>query len=89
MALDHVIPYSLCKSWKVAKEWREDYSNRVLSCTSCNTFGNRYSPTNFNCPTTLEEFYTLRDRIFAERKRLILERHAQERAFFNKKLWVI
>ncbi|MHB8114336.1 MAG: HNH endonuclease [Bellilinea sp.] len=87
MALDHVIPHSTCLAWQVPVEWREDYSNRVLSCTTCNTFGNRYSPQNMNPPSTLEEFYKLRDIIFIERKRQILERHCQERDFFEKKLW--
>ena len=87
MALDHVIPHNTCQAWQVPEEWREDYSNRVLSCTTCNTFGNRYSPHNMNPPSTLEEFYNLRDIIFIERKRLILEKHKQERVFFEKKLW--
>ncbi len=87
MALDHVIPHSTCLAWQVPAEWREDYSNRVLSCTTCNTFGNRYNPQNLNPPSTLEEFYKLRDIIFIERKHQILERHRQERDFFEKKLW--
>lgn len=84
MALDHVVPYSVCQILNVPKEWREDYSNRVLSCTTCNTFGNRYVPKDLLPPTTLEEYYNLRDAIFLERRRLILERHQQERAFFEK-----
>jgi len=89
IALDHVVPYSTCQSWNIPAEWREDYSNRVLSCTTCNTFGNRYNPKFLNPPSTLEEFYNLRDIIFSERKRLILERHGQERAFFDKKPWTV
>lgn len=86
MALDHVIPQSVCNAWGIPEEWREDYSNRVLCCTTCNTFGNRYTPKDFKCPTTLEEFHNLRDAIFIERKRRILERHEKERAFFEKEL---
>jgi len=56
MALDYVIPFSTCQSWKVPVEWQEDYSNRVLSCTTCNTFGNRYGPKSLSHPSTLEEF---------------------------------
>jgi 5-methylcytosine-specific restriction endonuclease McrA len=89
MALDHVIPYSACQLWKVPAEWCEDYSNRVLSCMTCNTFGNRYSPRNLSRPSTLDEFYNLRDVIFSERKGLILERHRQERAFFATKPWTV
>lgn len=84
MALDHVVPYNVCQMWNVPREWSEDYSNRVLSCTTCNTFGNRYVPKDFQLPTTLEEFYRLRDAIFVERQRLIRKRHQQERAFFEK-----
>jgi len=89
MALDHVIPHSTCLAWQVPTEWREDHSNRVLSCTTCNTFGNRYSPKGLDRPPTLEEFYNLRDVVFSERKRLILDRHQHERAFFDKRPWVV
>lgn len=87
MALDHVVPDSVCKSMGIPEEWNQDYSNRVLSCTACNTFGNRFHPKTLNVPTTLEEFYDLRDQIFTERKQLIMERHQRERAFFSKKPW--
>lgn len=30
MALDHVVPASVCTSLNVPEEWREDYSNSVL-----------------------------------------------------------
>jgi hypothetical protein len=87
MALDHVVPNSTCLSWGLPEKWREDHSNRVLSCTTCNTFGNRYSPQNFHYPSSLEEFFNVRDAIFIERKRYILDRHRQERHFFDKKPW--
>ena len=87
MALDHVIPNSVCKSLGLPEEWNQDYSNRVLCCTACNTFGNRYKPKSTSIPGTLEEFYDLRDRVFVERKALILERHKKERAFFETKPW--
>lgn len=87
MALDHVIPDNVCKSMGVSEEWNQDYSNRVLCCTACNTFGNRYKPTSVKIPKTLEEFYDLRDKIFAERKALILERHKKEHLFFETKPW--
>ncbi len=87
MALDHVVPDSVCRKWGVPNDWKDDYSNRVLCCTACNTFGNRYTPGIEAHPTTLEEFYDLRDKIFAERKAMILERHGQERTFFEQKQW--
>lgn len=87
MALDHVVPNSTCLSWGLSEDWREDYSNRVLSCTTCNTFGNRYIPQGFQCPTSLEAFYSVRDAIFIERRRNILDRHRQEREFFDNTPW--
>lgn len=87
MALDHVVPVGVCQELKIPVEWRDDHSNRVLSCAACNGFENRYSPKNAAFPITLEEFYVLRDAIFVERKKLILEKHAQERAFYQQKLW--
>jgi len=87
MALDHVVPDSVCKAWNIPHEWKEDYSNRVLCCTACNTFGNRYAPKNYPCPTTLDAFYDVRDRIFLERKAIIEEKHQAEEAFFKQQLW--
>ena len=87
MAIDHVVPDNVCKSLGISEEWNQDYSNRVLCCTACNTFGNRYEPKNIDKPVTLEEFYQLRDRVFVERKALILERHRQEYLFFEQKPW--
>jgi len=89
LALDHVVPHSACIAWGLPEEWREDYSNRVLCCTTCNTFGNRYTPQGFQRPSTLDEFYDLREAIFLERRKSILERHKQERAFFDKKPWTL
>jgi hypothetical protein len=87
LALDHVIPYNACVAWELPIEWREDFSNRVLCCTACNTFGNRYMPVGFRRPTNLEEFYELRDKIYLERRQKILDRHKNEREFFEKKPW--
>ncbi len=87
LALDHVLPHSTCLAWNLPEDWREDFSNRVLCCTTCNTFGNRYKPTGYQCPTTLVEFYNVRDAIFVERKRKILLRQEEERAFFDKQPW--
>jgi len=89
MALDHVIPRSVCLDWNLPKDWREDLSNRVLCCTTCNTFGNRYAPKDFKRPSTLQEFYNLRDAIFIERRRNILNRHIEERTFFDSSPWLL
>lgn len=82
MALDHVVPRSVCKEFSLSDEWTHDASNLVLSCTACNGFGNRYkAPKTVQCPTSLEEFYDLRDQIFIERLNSIKRRHEEERAF--------
>src|SRR5208337_2464411 len=69
MALDHVVPKSVCKNIGIQSDWAEDCINKVLACSACNGFDNRYSlrePTI--CPESLEQFCRLRDRIFSERR---------------------
>jgi hypothetical protein len=86
--VDHVIPTSICKSNNIRDEWCWDYSNTVLACAVCNGFCNRYRPTfQIVPPVTLEAFYSLRDTIFDERKKLISARHNEERQFFNGIGW--
>jgi len=88
MALDHVVPSSVCKGFSLPDEWADDSSNKVLACAACNGFDNRYRVSvQAECPLTLEAFYALRDRIFAERKARIAERHRTEREFFERRLW--
>jgi hypothetical protein len=87
MALDHVVPNSLCKEWEIPDDWREDASNRVLCCAACNGFANRYVPDGIQRPETLEEFYALRDSIFRKRREIILDKHKTEREFFDSKPW--
>lgn len=88
MALDHVVPASVCLSKNIPHEWCEDFSNTVLACAACNTFCNRYVVIDeIVQPVTLEAFFDLRDRVFAERKHLILERHKAERLFFGEQPW--
>jgi hypothetical protein len=88
MALDHVVPRSVCGSLRLHDDWVEDCSNKVLACGACNSFFNRYKPSwEFDCPDTLDAFYDLRDRIFEDRKRPILQKHKDERAFFARRAW--
>ena len=88
MALDHVVPASVGKCLSISEEWVDDSANKVLACTACNGFGNRYkAAVGTVCPTTLEEFFDLRDAIFADRKTLIAKRHESEQAFFERRLW--
>jgi hypothetical protein len=88
MALDHVVPASVCISMDVPEDWREDCSNKVLSCGACNGFRNRYKPlSDVVQPMTLETFYRLRDHIFAERKQQIAASHEADLAFFESRSW--
>lgn len=88
IAIDHVVPERVCRDLGVPEAWTQDALNKVLACAACNGFGNRYRPAaDTECPTTLEAFIDLRDRIFAERKRKILERRVDEQAFYQRRLW--
>jgi hypothetical protein len=88
MALDHVVPGSVGACLGIPAEWMDDSANKVLACAACNGFKNRYkAPADATCPATLDAFFDLRDRIFAERKTLVAARHEDERAFYAQRLW--
>lgn len=88
MALDHVVPKSVCAAFGIPLVWREDCANKVLACSACNSFFNRYKPQmDTPCPKTLDEFFLLRDKILSERTGPILKKHQEERAFFNSRAW--
>ncbi len=90
MALDHVVPTRTGAAKGVRAEWLDDASNKVLACGTCNGFQNRYKITDAEvCPTSLKEFYELRDRVFTERKALVEKSHIREHAFFDQKPWVL
>lgn len=85
LAVDHVVPKSVCVLLGVRDDWMDDLANQVLACSACNGFGNRYTAPDYaKCPTSFEEFCNLRDRIFIDRKRGILKRLAGDRDFFDK-----
>jgi hypothetical protein len=85
IVLDHAVPESVGQALKIREDWLEDLSNRVLACGACNTFDNRYEPSfRARRPTNLKEFFTLRNRVFLDRKTRILRCHEHERAFFRK-----
>jgi hypothetical protein len=72
----------------ISSDWLEDYWNTVLCCSACDAFGNPFPlAPEVTCPDTVEEFLALRDRIFVERKRIILRHHEEELAFFDKRPW--
>ena len=57
MALDHVVPVSVCNGLGIRAEWQEDVTNKVLACAACNSFRNRYkSPAEVTCPKSRDEF---------------------------------
>lgn len=88
LALDHVVPESVCKAFDLPNEWTQDSTNKVLVCSACNGFRNRYRPPDgTECPTSLEAFYQLRDQIFAERRNGILMSHQDEEAFYSRRPW--
>lgn len=88
MALDHVVPVSVCRQLGIPDEWADDCANKVLACAACNSFHNHFALTAGEpAPTDLNEFFYFRDRVFAKRKELILKSHENERAFFERRLW--
>jgi len=89
MVLDHVVPVSVCQKMGIDGSLAWNYSNTVLACGACNGFCNRYEPKEISsAPTTLTEFYDLRDRIFAERWEQIHARREEEQKFFETKPWI-
>jgi hypothetical protein len=88
MALDHVVPKSVCKGLTLPDEWAEDCINKVLACAACNGFDNRFAQQpGCACPPTLEAFCELRDRIFAERKARVAACRDKEREFYKRRPW--
>jgi hypothetical protein len=88
MTFDHVVPQSVCKNLGIVIGLVQDYSNHVLACAACNGYCNRYKPEE-SCaaPLTPTEFYNLRDKIFLERRNLILPAREAEKKFFDAKPW--
>jgi hypothetical protein len=88
MSVDHVVPGGEARRVGIAAQLYEDAINLVLCCSGCNGFGNRYRCVAELQPAwTLEEFLTLRDRIFAERFERIAARRAVEIALFESRPW--
>ena len=88
MSVDHVIPMSAGQAAGIPQDWLEDYANTVLCCSACNGFGNRFKLTdNTPIPSTDDEFFDLRERIFVKRRTLILASHDSERNFYRSRPW--
>jgi hypothetical protein len=82
LSVDHVVPRQMAGRGFDA-ELVEDITNLVTCCRACNDFGNRYTVPD-GPPASAEAFYDLRDRVFAERRAMILAKREQERAVFAK-----
>lgn len=90
LAVDHAVPASAGKPLGIPPDMLEGLVNKVLVCSGCNGFDNRYAVANETprANWTLREFIELRDRVFSERKLRIAERRAREMSFFDQKPWV-
>ncbi len=87
MVLDHAVPISVCKKLDIISNgWCRSLANAVLACAACNGLCNRYRADSERRPETFQEFIALRDRIFVDRRRLILDKRKEERWFFDKKV---
>lgn len=94
LSVDHVISIKLAKSLGIDLSFWDDVINKVLCCTGCNGFRNRYNipnhwPFQRHEHWTDEEFVELRDEVFKDRKKLIAERRADEMNFFDQKRWTL
>jgi len=88
MCTDHVVPTRTGLLFGIQRTWLEDYCNRVLCCSGCNGFKNRFRvPPESMVPEAVGGFVELRNTIFARRKELILASLATEREFYRSRPW--
>jgi hypothetical protein len=92
--LDHVIPVQEGLRLGIPQGLLEDATNRVLCCSGCNGFDNRYRIEHeathdaaYWEENECHEFYQLRDRVFQERFRRIAQRRMEEMRFFDGRPW--
>jgi 5-methylcytosine-specific restriction endonuclease McrA len=89
MSVDHVIPVKEGKNLGITKEWVDDFANWVLCCSACNGFGNRWKlPEGTTRPVDFAAFAKLRDAVFEQRKKVILECHLKEQDYYKSKPWM-
>ena len=88
MQVDHVIPVSVGRLLGIPDDYIEDAVNKVLACSGCNGFLNRYSPPIEAIESwTLDKFVELRDTVFADRQRKVADRRTTELEIFKSKPW--
>lgn len=82
LSVDHVIPRQMMdRGYEPALV--EDITNLVTCCRACNDFGNRYLVAEAP-PATDAAFYDLRDRVFRERKAMIVAKRLEENRIYDK-----
>lgn len=82
LSLEHVVPQGSRQSPSIDPAWLGDLANCVLCCRACNEFLNGYrAPAG---ASTWDEFIELRDRVFVEKRDLVLRRHAIERETWTR-----
>jgi len=82
ISIDHVIPRST--AWYHEREdWVEDIINIVTCCRACNEFLNRHRVQEPR-PDDLSAFVDLRDKVFSKKETLALNRHKEERAWYER-----
>jgi hypothetical protein len=62
-----------------------DIANCVVCCAACNAFLNRYSKDIDKPPSTEEAFFKLRDEVLEGKRKEALDRHAEERTYWEQK----
>jgi len=88
MCADHVVPTGTGLALGIDSIWLEDFCNRVLCCSGCNGFKNRFLlPAESVVPAEIKGFVELRDAIFASRKELILATLDTQREFYSGRPW--
>jgi hypothetical protein len=84
VSIDHVIPTESVGRLGYPREWVRDMANLVTACRACNEFLNGYRVSD-PVPTSVADFFALRDRHFLAKGNWVLERHARERRRYE--LW--
>lgn len=85
LQIDHVIPCYLIKRG-FNERWVLDIANCVACCSACNAFLNGYRVNEENRPLTEEDFFELRDHVFAEKKKKAQQRHEEEKQYWQMTL---
>jgi hypothetical protein len=90
MNVDHVVPAAEARLLGILVSFFEDAINKVLACSGCNGFPNRYKLevkrlTNWS----KDQFIVLRDRVFEDRQAAIASRRQTEMDAFAARPWAL